>query len=187
MAAGEPAAQKSPGPARHRAVVPEPPFDMAMTGACTWFGHALASEEGPAAQRRESHFRMELEAIGLVAIAEGLHLEIPALGEQGCPARQIETFPVPLIDVVGEQAVADAMPPFGRLDPVIAHFDVPVRMRADALTEMARQHLRAETNAEERRVFLKWDLDPVYFAAQPCGFIIDAHRTAENDRPGVTP
>ena len=160
---------------------------MAMAGAGAGLAHALAGEEGPAAQRRESHFRMELESIGVFAIAEGLRLEILAAGEQGRPAWQIEPFTVPLVDVSGEPAVADAMPPFGRLDPVIAHFDAPVRMGADALTEMARQHLRAETNAEERRVFLKWDLDPVYFAAQPCGFIIDAHRTAENDRAGVTP
>ena len=79
------------------------------------------------------------------------------------------------------------MPVFGRMDRVIAHFDPSVRMRADALTEMARQHLGAETNAEERRVFLKRDPDPVYFAAHPRGFVIDAHRTAENDRAVVTP
>jgi hypothetical protein len=41
---------------------------------------------GPAAQHRESHFRMELEAVGLPAIAEGLCLEILAPGEQGRPA-----------------------------------------------------------------------------------------------------
>lgn len=185
MAAGEPAAQKSPGPARHRAVVPEPPFDMAMTGVCAGFGHALAVEEGPAAQRRESHFRMELEAVGLAAIAEGLCLEILAPGEQGRPAGQIETFPVPLVDVIGEPAVADAIPLFGRLDRVIAHFNQPMRMRADALTEMARQHLAAETNAKERQVFLERDPDPVYFAAHPGVFVVDAHRTAENDRAGV--
>ncbi len=79
------------------------------------------------------------------------------------------------------------MPLFGRMDGVIAHFDAPVRMRADAAAEMAREHLRAETNAEERRVFLKRDPDPVYFAAQPGVFVVDAHRTAENNRAGVIP
>ncbi len=58
--------------------------------------------------------------------------------EQGRAARQIKTFPVPL-DVIGESAVADAMPVFGRLDRVIAHFDAPARMRADAVAEMARR------------------------------------------------
>jgi hypothetical protein len=158
-----------------------------MTGAGAWFAHAFAGQERPVAQHCESHFRMELEAIGLAAIAEGLCLEILAPGEQGRPARQIETFPVPLIDVIGEPAVANAMPLFGRLDRVIAHFDPPVRMRTDAVTEMARQHLRAETNAEERRVFLKRDPDPVYFTAQPGVFVVDAHGTAENDRAGVAP
>ena len=128
---------------------------------------------------------MKLEAVGIAAIAEGLRLEILAPGEQGRPARQIETFPVPLVDVIGEPAVADAMPLFGRLDGVIAHFDAPLRMPADAVTEMARQHLRAETNANEWRVFLKRNPDPVYFAAYPRVFVIDAHRTAENDRAGV--
>jgi len=101
------------------------------------------------AHRCESHFRVELEAVGLPAIAEGLRLEILAPGEQGRPARQIETFPVPLVDVIGEPAVADAMPIFGRLDGVVADFDAPLRMRADAVTEVARQHLGAETNAKE--------------------------------------
>src|SRR5580704_185161 len=124
---------------------------MAMTRAGAGLAHALAGEERPAAQRRESHFRMELEAVGIAAIAEGLCLEILAPGEQGRLARQIETFPVPLVDVIGEPAVADAMPLFGRMDRVIADFDAPLRMRADAVTEMARQHLGAETNAKDRK------------------------------------
>src|ERR1700726_4427558 len=97
LATGEPAAQKSAGPARHGAVVPEPTFDMAMTGTGAGLAHPLAGQEHPAAHSRESHFRMELEAVGLVAIAEGLCLEILARGEQGRPARKIETFPVPLV------------------------------------------------------------------------------------------
>ena len=160
---------------------------MAMTGTGAGLAYALVGQERPAAQRPESYFRMELEAIGSVAIAEGLCLEILATCEQGRPARKIETFPVPLVHVVGKPAVANAMPLFGRMNGVIAHFDAPMRMRADTVTEMARQHLGAETNAEKRRVFLKRDPDPVYFAAQPSLFVIDAHRTAENDRAGVIP
>jgi hypothetical protein len=59
-------------------------------------------------------------------------------------------------------------------------------MPADTLAEMARQHLGAETNAKERRLFLKRDPDPVYFAAQPGVFVVDAHRPAEYNRAGVT-
>jgi hypothetical protein len=55
---------------------------MAMAGAGAGLAHAFASQERPAAQHRESHFRMELEAVGLPAIAEGLCLEILAPGEQ---------------------------------------------------------------------------------------------------------
>ena len=40
------------------------------------------------------------------------------------------------------------------------------------MIEMARQHLNAETNAKERRVFVKRDPDPVYFAAQPRVFTL---------------
>ena len=79
------------------------------------------------------------------------------------------------------------MPVFSRMDWVIAHFDPPSRMWADAVAEMARQHLSAETNAKERRVFLKRNPNPVYFAAQPRVFVVDAHRTAENNRAGITP
>src|ERR1700730_16342806 len=70
--AREPAAQKSAGPARHGAIVPEPPFEMAMARVGAGFAHALAGQEHPVAHHRESHFRMELEAVGLPAIAEGL-------------------------------------------------------------------------------------------------------------------
>src|SRR5438105_4297735 len=78
--AGEPAAQKSAGPPRHGAVVPEPTFDMAITGTGAWLAHALAGQERPMAHRCESHFRVELEAVGLLAIAEGLRLEILSTG-----------------------------------------------------------------------------------------------------------
>ena len=44
-----------------------------------------------------------------------------------------------------------------------------------------RQHLRAETNAEERLTFLERHFDPVDLAPQPIVFVIDAHRATEND------
>ena len=158
---------------------------MAVTGSRTELGQTLKGQNRPAAHHRKCHFRMELEAIGLFTIAEGLRLEILALGQEGWPLRQIKTFPMPLIDVVGERAFADAMPVFRRMDGIIANFHTALRVAADAVTEMAREHLGAKTNAKKRRVFLEWNSDPVYFAAQPGVFVVHAHRTAENDHTGI--
>jgi hypothetical protein len=58
-------------------------------------------------------------------------------------------------------------------------------MGPDAVTEMAREHLGAKTNAKEGRVFLERDPDPVYLAAQPGVFVVGAHWTAENDHADV--
>jgi hypothetical protein len=158
---------------------------MAVAGPGTGLGQALAGEEDPAAHNREIYFRMELEAVGLHMIAEGLCLEILPPGEQCPPARQIETFPVPLVDVIRELAIADAMPVFRRMDRVIAHFHTPLRVRPDAVTKMAGKHLGAKTNAQKGRVFLKRDPDPVNFPAQPGIFVVDAHGPAENDHASV--
>ena len=58
-------------------------------------------------------------------------------------------------------------------------------MGPDAVTEMAREHLGAKTNAKEGRVFLERDPDPVYLAAQPGVFVVGAHWTAEHDHADV--
>jgi hypothetical protein len=118
-------------------------------------------------------------------IAEGLRFEILAAGQESGPARQIETFPVPLVHVTGEPAIADAMTVFRRLDRIVADFYSPLRVWADAVTEMAREHLGAKTNAKEGGVFLKWNPDPVYFAVQPGVFVVGAHWAAENNHAGV--
>jgi hypothetical protein len=177
--------QKSAGPARHGVVVPEPPFDMAMAGPGARFGQALAGQERPAAHNCKIHFRMELEAIGLPAISEGLSLKILPPSQEGCSAWQIEPFPVPLVDVVGEPAVADAVPVFRRMDRVIADLHSPLGVGTNAVTEMACEHLGTKTNAQKRRVFLQRDPDPVYLAAQPGVFVVDAHGTTKNDHTCV--
>jgi len=156
-----------------------------MAGPGAGLGEALASKERPAAHDRERHLRMELKAVGL-PIAEGLRLEILPPGQQGCPAWQIKTFTVPLVDVVREPAIADAMAMFRWMDRVIADFHTPLRVGTDAVAEMAGEHLGAKTNAKKRRVFPKRDPDPVYFLAQPGVFVVDAHWTAENDHAGIT-
>ncbi len=108
---------------------------------------------------------MELEAVGPPLIAEGLRLEILPPGQKGCSAWQIETFPVPLINMAGKPAIADAMSVLRRMDGVIADLHPPLRVGTDAVTKMASEHLRAQTNAEKRRVFLKGDSNPIYFVA----------------------
>src|ERR1700730_17362636 len=87
--------------------------------------------------------------------------------------------------MVGEPAIADAMPVFRRMDRVIADFHAPVRVGPNAATEMAREHLGAKTNAKEGRVFLERDPDSVYFTAQPGVFVGGAHWTTEHDHADV--
>ncbi len=100
--------------------------------------------------------------------------------------RQFKAFPVPLIDVAGEAALAQAMPLFRWMDRIVTGLNTPMRMRADFVAQVAGEHLRAETNPDEWGGFLKRNGKPVNFPAQPSLFIIHTHRTAENDRPGVT-
>ena len=50
---------------------------------------------------------------------------------------------------------------------------------------MARQHLGAETDAEERLVLPKWHANPVNLAADPGLIVIGAHRSTENDGTGM--
>jgi hypothetical protein len=128
---------------------------------------------------------MELETICLLTIAEGLRLEILSLSEQGRPVRQVEAFPVPLIDVAGELALAKAMPVLCWADRIIADLHLPVRMRTHAMAKMACEHLRAETNPNKGNPLFEGDADPVYFAAQPSVFVIHAHGAAEDDHAGI--
>ena len=166
--------------------MPEPAFDMTMTWSGAWLGQTLPCQQRPAAHDGEIHFRVELEAVGLLLITERLRLKILTLGQEGSPAWQLEAFSVPLINMVREAAIANAMPVFGWLDTVVPDFHAPLRMRADAMTEVAREHLGPETNSQKWRAFLKRNPDPVDLAAYPGVSVIDAHGTAEHDHPGVT-
>ena len=57
----------------------------------------------PALHDLRRDFGVELDAVGLGAIAEGLVREGLAAGQQGCALRQLEALAVPVIDV-GEGA-----------------------------------------------------------------------------------
>ena len=91
---------------------------------------------------------MKLQSVGAGAIAESLSLEILARGEQNRPAWQLEAFAMPLIDVIGERAVADIMAIGSRPDRIIADFDLAFGMGIDAMAEVAGEHLGAETDAK---------------------------------------
>jgi hypothetical protein len=181
----EPAAQKSARPARYGGIVPEPPFDVAVAGTGAGLGQALAGQERPTAQSRKCHLRMELETIGPIAIAKCLSDEI-LTARQKCRAMgQFKTFPVPVVDVARERALAKPMPPFRWTDRIIADLHAPFWMRLDTLAEVAGEHLCAKANANKRDTLFERHPDPFDFAAQPSVVVIDAHRTAKNDCAGI--
>jgi hypothetical protein len=73
----------------------------------------------------------------------------------------------------------------GGMDWIISNLDAPLRMRADAMPEMGREHLRAEADAEQRLVFLQRRFYPSNLASDPRVPVVDAHRSAENDHADV--
>ena len=58
-------------------------------------------------------------------------------------------------------------------------------MGKHARPERAREHLRAEADAEERLIFLQRLGGPIDLAADEAIFVIGAHRPAEKDGGGV--
>ena len=68
---------------------------------------------------------------------------------------------------------------------MVADFGLALRVPIHAAAEMARQHLRAETDAQERLPLFQRDADPVDFAAHEVVLVIGAHRAAEDDCAGV--
>jgi hypothetical protein len=183
----EPAPQKSTRPASHCSIVLEPAFDMPVARASTGLSQALAREERPTAHSGKCHFRVKLEAIGLVATAEGLRLEVLSPCQQSGTVRKLEALPVPLIDVARELALAKPVPMVCWMNGIITDLDAPLRMRADPVAKMAREHLCTKANANEGNALLERDTYPAYLAAQPSVLVIDAHWAAENDDTGIIP
>ncbi len=181
----DPAAQKGARPARDGRIVPEPPFDVAAAGVGAGLGQAFAGQERPTAHGPKRHFRMELETKGVIAITECLSGEILTARQKCRAMRQFKTFPVPMVDMPRKWALAKPLPLFRWTDRIIADLHAPRGMRLDTLAEVAGEHLRAKANADERDTLFERDRDPVDFAAQPSIVIVDAHRTAKNDRAGI--
>src|SRR4029077_15635437 len=87
-------------------------------------------------------------------IPEGLHLEHVAFGQQLGATRQPEALAVPLIDLLGPVA-AQREPRRRRPDRIIADLGLTLRMGKHLGTEGAREHLRAEADAEERLILVQ--------------------------------
>ena len=144
----------------------------------------VVAARGPAAHHRVGDVHVELQREGRAAVAEGLHRKGVALRQQGGAARQIEALAMPLIDLVGP-VLAERAAGRRRTDRVIADLGMAVRMRIDLGAELARQHLRAEADAEIRLLLLERHLDPVDLAADEIVLVVGALRPAENHGAGM--
>src|SRR5262245_31854552 len=137
----------------------------------------------PAIHHRVRDFGMELQRIA-GAMTKCLHRESVAFREQLTAVRKVETFAMPLIDVIGpvrtHLASGLCWP-----DRVIADLGVTVRVWKNASAELARQHLCAKTDTEIWLLVAKRDLDPVNLAVHELFIVVGALRSAENDRAGV--
>src|SRR5262249_52916155 len=94
---------------------------------------------------------------------------------------EVETLPVPLIHDFGP-SLHHGSP--GRRDPyrIIADLDFTLRVKRNCRAKVARQHLRAETNPQKGLALAERHPDPFDLRANIAVRIVDAHRSAENDR-----
>src|SRR5262249_17960719 len=121
--------------------------------------HAVCASHQPTIHHRVRHFRVKLKCVTGTE-PEGLHGKGVAFRQQLASGRQIETFAMPLVDVVGPIR-ADLTASFGRSDRIVADLGVALRMWKYRSTEMTCEHLRAETNAEIRLFVPQRHADPI--------------------------
>src|SRR5579885_137391 len=145
--------------------------------------HAVGAAYQPAIHHGVRDLGMELQGVAGSA-AECLDLEGLAFSQQLAVLGQFEALAVPLIDVVGPFR-GDGAAGGGRTDGVVADFGVALRVRVDAGAEMARHHLRAEADAEERFVVAQRHADPVDLALDEVFLVIGALRAAEDGGGGM--
>jgi len=137
----------------------------------------------PAVHHRMRHFRVKLQRVTGTK-AECLDGESVAFSQQFTSGRQIETFTVPLIDVVGPIRT-DVASSLCRTDWIIADLGVALRMWIDLRTKMARHHLRTEANAEIWLFVTQRNADPVDLSPQEFFIVIGALRATEDSRAGM--
>ena len=176
----EPVLKKIRKPHTAGVVMQQAAFEMGLAGLGVRQHHALMAARGPTAHGGMRHIHVELQREGTIGVAEGLHRKAVAFRQQHRPARKIEALTVPLIDVV--RPLAAYLPAgHGRPDRVITDFGMAVRMLVDPRAELLRQHLRAETDAEERLFLRQHHADPVDLATHDFIVVIGALRPAEDD------
>src|SRR4249919_3572614 len=126
----------------------------------------------PSVHHRVRHFGMKLQRITGTE-AEGLNAESVAFGQQIAARRQVETFAMPLIDVVGPIR-ADGASSLSRTDRVVADLGMTLRMWIDTRTEMTRHHLRAKANTEIWLLVAQRHCDPVDLSPHEFFIVIGA-------------
>src|SRR6056297_4353051 len=122
---------------------------------------------GPAAGHGIGDFRMELEGIGGRTVTHRLDGEIVAGGQSHRTGRAIETFAMPVIDMIRPgraKALLHAEPGMGRRQRIITDLGAPFFMRIDPRSQMPGHDLRAEAQAEVGLALLQWYGDPVGLA-----------------------
>ena len=157
--------------------------DVLVALLCTRQFHPMRASHKPAIHHRVCDLGMELQRIA-GAMAKCLHGESVALSQQLTAGRKVETFAMPLIDMV-RPLLTDLEPSLGRADRVIADFSVAVRVWKNTGAEMSRQHLRAKTNTKIWLLVAKRDLNPVDLAPNKLFIVVGALRAAEDGRAGV--
>src|SRR5581483_802007 len=118
--------------------------------------HAVAAAGGPAMHHGAGDVGVELQAETRV-IADRLHREIIAGGEELGAIRQLKALAMPVIDLRGPVR-AKLCPCRRRPDRVIADLHHAVRVRRDGGTKLLGQHLGAQANPEERTPLAQGDV-----------------------------
>ena len=129
---------------------------------------------------------MELQRDGPAAVSIGLIGKILAAGGEQFGARgQVESVRMPLIDAARKALGAEVVSRRLRLDGEIADLAALVVVAVHPRSELAREHLGAEADAEQGLPLGQRDREPVDLAPDPLGGIVGAHRAAEDDNPIV--
>src|SRR5690349_9324621 len=142
--------------------------------------HAIMAVGGPLVNHRVGDFGMKLQREG-AAETDRLHFEYVAFGKELGAVRHVEALAVPLIDAF-RPGLDHREPGGGRPYRVIADLGMAARMAVHLAAKKFGANLRAEADAEKRLVVAQRHTNPFDFTMVEIVAVIDAHRTAENDR-----
>ena len=126
---------------------------------------------------------MKLEA-ECMTVPIRLHRKIIAFGEQFCAARQLKSLAVPVIDAF-RPVRAERVSGLCRTDRIVTDLHPPFVMRRNLRAQLFGKHLRAQADTQKRSLLTQGNFDPVDLATDIIVGIVDAHRTAKDDRAGM--